>query len=131
MGWLNLRKKKEEPKTGAAVPAKRIVVREERTTTAVPAGTGAVGADVLIRPRVTEKASAHSARGVYVFEVRRDAAKREVAAAVRALYNITPVKVAVAPIPRKKVTVKGRRGITGGGKKAYVYLRPGDKIEVM
>jgi ribosomal protein L23 len=32
-------------------------------------------------------------------------------------------------IPKKNVFVRGKWGTKGGGKKAYVYLKKGDKIE--
>lgn len=129
MSWLNLRKEKEEPKEAAAPSRKKIVVHEERV---VPAPTKtAVGTEVLIRPRVTEKATALSVRGVYAFEVTSGATAATVKAAVRSLYKVSPVKVAFMPLRRKSIMVKGKPGRTKGGRKAYVYLRPGDKIEVV
>lgn len=88
-------------------------------------------APVLKRPRITEKASALSARGAYVFEVTPSANKRQVAAAVRALYNVTPRKIAIVQIPAKTIVFKGKPGKSPGGKKAYVHLKKGDKIEVV
>jgi len=35
------------------------------------------------------------------------------------------------PIRSKEIIVKGKKGRTKGGKKAYVYLKKGEKIEVM
>lgn len=117
------------PETHPAHPAppapRAMEVLPERRVVGVPARSSA-----LTRPRITEKATFLSERGVYVFEVSPRATKREVAAAVRELYKVTPAKVAMAPIPRKKILVKGKRGETGGGKKAYVYLKKGEKIEI-
>lgn len=135
MSWLNLRKqKKEEPKTAPAVapvPVKRLAVREERTPAALSATVGTSGARVLLRPRVTEKATTLAERGVYAFEVVKDATEREVKTAIRALYKVSPVKVAFLPLRSKEIIVKGKKGRTKGGKKAYVYLKPGQKIEVI
>ena len=85
---------------------------------------------VLLRPRITEKASQKAMEeNVYVFEIPKDATKRDVAKAVFDFYKVVPTKVAVVPVPRKSVFVRGKRGMTAGGKKAYVYLKKGDTIE--
>jgi ribosomal protein L23 len=70
---------------------------------------------------------------VYVFEVRRDATKRTVAEAVRALYNVTPVQVNIvnkAPTRREKGLQRRTVRVTGL-KKAYVYLKAGDTITLV
>ena len=84
---------------------------------------------ILRRPRVTEKASMKAETGVYAFEIDVSATKNDVAAAVKKLYNVSPIKIAVVPIPPKNVIVRNKRGVKKGGKKAYVYLKEGDKIE--
>ncbi len=87
--------------------------------------------NVLLRPRITEKAALRADKGVYVFEVTKDANKRSIKASVKAVYGVTPTKVSVASIPSKGVFVRGKWGVKSGGKKAYVYLKKGDKIELM
>jgi large subunit ribosomal protein L23 len=84
---------------------------------------------IIRRPRITEKASMNAASGVYAFEVSPEATKRTIAAAVAELYNVVPVKVAIVPIPHKQVMIRNRKGVSGGGKKAYVYLKKGETIE--
>lgn len=86
---------------------------------------------IIVRPRITEKASFKSENNVYVFEIAKNANKKEIAKAVRELYNVTPVKVATASTPAKKVFVRGKHGTKSAIKKAYVYLKKGEKIEVM
>lgn len=89
-------------------------------------------ANVLLRPRITEKAALGADRaGVYVFEVATDASKQAIAASVKATYKVTPVRVRTARIAPKAVFVRGKRGVKKGGKKAYVYLKKGDKIELL
>jgi large subunit ribosomal protein L23 len=89
-------------------------------------------ATVLLRPRVTEKAAIKAnASNVYVFEVTKDATKKSVTASVRDAYKVTPINVRLLAIPRKNVFVRGKEGVKGGGKKAYVYLKKGDKIETI
>ena len=70
-------------------------------------------------------------KGVYVFEVSEHANKKSIKASVRAAYGVTPVRVSVARIPSKRVFIRGKRGVKSGGKKAYVYLKKGDKIELI
>ncbi len=87
---------------------------------------------ILISPRITEKGAHLSAEGVYLFNVMPDATKAGVVAAVREVYKVTPRKVTFAAIPRKVVMTRGtnRKGMTRGGKKAYVFLKKGDKIDL-
>ena len=83
----------------------------------------------LIRPHITERATALAEQNAYVFVVEPKATKREVIAAVKALYNVVPHKVNTVSIPAKRRT--GRRGIHGvhsGYKKAIVYLKAGETI---
>lgn len=91
----------------------------------------ALYANVLVRPRVTEKAAGLSEKGVYVFDIQKNANKRDVSNAVKAFYNVTPERVRVIPVPAKEVFVRGKVGTKKGGKKAYVYLKEGDKIEIV
>jgi len=87
---------------------------------------------VLLRPHITEKAALGADKsGVYVFEVTKDATKKSISASVHDAYGVKPEKVRVAAIPSKRVFVRGKRGVKSGGKKAYVYLKSGDKIELM
>ncbi|MEK7176143.1 MAG: 50S ribosomal protein L23 [Patescibacteria group bacterium] len=88
--------------------------------------------NVLLGPRITEKAALSADKaGVYVFEVSKDATKHSIAQSVHESYKVMPVKVRVANIPAKKVFIRGKRGVKSGGKKAYVYLKKGDKIELI
>jgi large subunit ribosomal protein L23 len=88
--------------------------------------------NVLLRPRITEKAAIGADKqGVYVFEVTKNATKKSVAASVRSTYKVTPVMVNITKIADKKVFFRGKRGVKHGGKKAYVYLKKGDKIELL
>ncbi|MEK7082040.1 MAG: 50S ribosomal protein L23, partial [Patescibacteria group bacterium] len=68
----------------------------------------------IIRPRVTEKATTVAENGVYVFEVEKDANKKEIAADIKNLYKVSPVKINVVKIPRKQVFVRGKKGFKAG-----------------
>ena len=84
---------------------------------------------IIKNPRVTEKASMAAEQNVYTFDIGASANKTEIKKAVFALYKVHPVKVNVLSIPRKKTMSKGKAGMRGGGRKAFVYLKKGDKIE--
>jgi large subunit ribosomal protein L23 len=89
-------------------------------------------AHIILSPRITEKAAYLSGVNAYAFNVAKDANKKEVAAAITEIFKVTPRKVTFVAIPRKQVSTRGvnRTGMTAGGKKAYVYLKKGDSIEI-
>jgi large subunit ribosomal protein L23 len=85
---------------------------------------------VLKSPRVTEKAALLTeSRNVHVFEVTKGATERAVKASIKATYGVTPLRVRLANIPAKPITRRGVKGTKVGGRKAYIYLKKGDKIE--
>jgi large subunit ribosomal protein L23 len=86
---------------------------------------------VLVSPRITEKATQVAENNVYTFNVVPSATKIQVKEAIIALYKVTPIKVNIMKIRARKVFVRGKRGTEAGGRKAYVYLKKGDKIELM
>ncbi|GMQ95052.1 MAG: hypothetical protein BMS9Abin13_162 [Patescibacteria group bacterium] len=86
---------------------------------------------VFARPHITEKASMLAEKNVYVFEIDKRAGKAEVKSAVREIYNVEPRKVNIVNIPSKNVLSRGIKGVKSGKKKAMVYLKKGDSIEVM
>ncbi len=87
---------------------------------------------ILISPRITEKGAYLGEKGCYVFNVDRGANKGQIADAIKTIYKVTPRKVTVASVPRKSSVVRGtnRTGMTAGGKKAYVYLKAGETIDL-
>ena len=80
-------------------------------------------------PRVTEKASRAAEQSVYSFDIAQSANKTEIKKAIFILYKVRPTKVNVLNIPKKNIMSKGKMGVRGGGRKALVYLKKGDKIE--
>lgn len=138
MALFGLSKKKREQKEKA--PAQReekkaAPKKKKKAASSAAAHTASPSisshASVLLRPHVTEKAAHLTAQNVYAFKVAPNATKQNVATAVRALYKVVPLKVAIVRVPKKRVQLRTRRGwgTKGGFKKAYVYLKKGDRIE--
>lgn len=110
------------------------MANETKTSAAMAAsGTERDLASVLEKPRITEKAMRHGNQNVYTFVVRRDATKHEVKRAVREIFNVTPVKVNIVnKAPRQHLSRRLGRTVTEKGmKKAYVYLKDGDSINLI
>jgi large subunit ribosomal protein L23 len=88
---------------------------------------------VILKPRITEKAVGQSENNVYTFVVKRDATKYQVRDAVKTLYKVTPVKVNIVnkkPAERM-VGSRNRTKHVAGMKKAYVYLKKGETINLV
>lgn len=87
---------------------------------------------VLLRPRVTEKSSRQNDQGIYTFVVRRTATKYDVRDAIKLLFTVTPRKVTmVNRAPRTSHSrSRSRNVVVPGMKKANVFLRKGDRIDV-
>ncbi len=67
--------------------------------------------DIIIAPLLTEKAINLATRDVYMFEVHRDANKRQIARTLQELYNVTIEKVGIVHKKGKTRRV-GKRMIT-------------------
>lgn len=134
MSILNPKKKKVvAAKPALAAKTKKLVVAGTAGKTGVTTSRADVHG-IIIRPRVTEKVALISESGknsVVMFEVSSKANKSSVSEAIKALYKVVPVKVAVLKVPPKKSFVRGRVSYGATKYKAYVYLKSGDKIEVI
>jgi large subunit ribosomal protein L23 len=88
---------------------------------------------ILFSPRITEKGAYLSEHGAYVFNIAHKVSKKEIAQAIQTLYKVTPRKIAVLAVPRKQVKTRNtnRTGSTVKGRKAYVYLKKGETIELV
>lgn len=121
--------------TSAGKPAKSTkraegAAKEAKEISTKGASFSSEASAVIKHPRVTEKGTVLSeTTNAYVFDVAAHANKHQIAEAVKALYGVTAEKVRTIPVPYKTRFVRGKWGTTGGGKKAVVYLKKGDKIE--
>ena len=85
----------------------------------------------LKRPHITEKATSLSESNIYTFEIERTATKTDVSKSIKELYKVVPVRINIVNIPPKNVFTRGKKGVKSGLKKAYVYLKAGDKIDTL
>ncbi len=88
---------------------------------------------VINGPRITEKAVSLGENNVYTFNIKRGSTKYQVFDAVKAVYGVTPVKVNIVnkqPALRLSGS-KNRMVKVAGQKKAYVYLKKGDTINLV
>jgi large subunit ribosomal protein L23 len=88
---------------------------------------------VIAKPRITEKAALLSDSNVYTFEIKKGASKYDVRDAIKALYNVTPMKINIVnQTPRHSMSrSRGRNMMVHGMRKAYVFLKKGDRIELV
>ena len=91
--------------------------------------------DIIKRPVITEKVANLSEQNTYAFFVDRASTKQKVMTAIEAIYGVSPIKVRMAkkPSKQKRIRVRGREreyGTTAKQKKAYVFLKKGDTIQL-
>jgi large subunit ribosomal protein L23 len=123
--------KKDSSKAPKTKVEAKTDAKETNVSTALPTDFNLDA--VLVAPRITEKAIGQNERNVYTFEVRRDATKHQVRQAIKSLYNVTPVKVNIVnKQPAKRfVGSRGSKKHVKGMKKAYVYLKKGESIQLV
>ena len=87
-------------------------------------------ADLIIKPIVTEKATLQLEDNKYVFDVRPQATKPEIKAAIELLFDVKVTRVNTARMPRKKKRVGRFMGFKAQVKRAIVTLKEGDNIQL-
>lgn len=106
-----------------------MATKEEKTEEAKDAFLWEAGTrDVLVKPRISEKAGALGARGKYVFVVHRSANKVEIKKAIERTYKVKVTQVNVLNTSGKRRSYGRTAGRTSPFKKAIVTLKEGDKI---
>ena len=84
----------------------------------------------ILSPLVTEKATAMSEVGRYVFRVALDASKPEIKQAVEFLFGVSVTGVNTLVMKGKTKRHKGREGVRSDWKKAMVKLADGQSIDL-
>lgn len=83
----------------------------------------------LISPVITEKSIAKVVDGKYIFRIRQNANKPQIAKAISEFYKVNVVKVNIINNQNEEIIVRGRHKATKKGyKKAIVTIKKGQKI---
>ena len=91
--------------------------------------------DFIEKPVISEKSANQTENDVYTFIVTKSANKHKISSAVEAIYGVKPVKVRISNVSPKPKRIRNPQrqremGSTSKKKKAYVYLKKGDKISL-
>jgi large subunit ribosomal protein L23 len=90
--------------------------------------------DVIVAPRITEKAMADALAHQYTFVVHPQATKTQIRHAIEEIFKVNVLEVNTVHVRGKKRTFarRGRRltGKTSDYKKAIVKIKTGQKIEL-
>lgn len=85
---------------------------------------------LILSPRITEKASMQSSANAYTFVVASHATKLSLRDEIKKTYKVTPRAINITNIPRQWTFIRGKLGQTSGYKKAIVFLKKGDTINL-
>ena len=83
--------------------------------------------DIIIKPIITEASMDRLADKKYTFEVRKDATKAEIAAAVEEMFKVSVADVNTINMKKKPKRLGVHFGYTSEWKKAIVTLKPNSK----
>lgn len=132
---------KASAKPAARKPLSKAAAKAAKKSSAVAVAAPKAGAAhastrhdyaaMILGPRITEKATLFAEKGVYSFNVHERATKESIAKAMKDVYNVVPAKIRIARVPEKHVFSRGKAGVKQGGKKAYVYMKAGEKIDIV
>jgi len=87
--------------------------------------------DIIRVPRITEKGSRLKEKSnVLTFEVKSDANKVQVRKAIEVIFKVKVLDVTTVNVLGKKKRMGMRLGKRSDWKKAYVTLKPGEKIDI-
>jgi large subunit ribosomal protein L23 len=87
--------------------------------------------DILRVPRITEKGTRLKEQSnVLTFEVKADANKVQVRKAIEGIFKVKVLDVTTVNVPGKRKRMGMREGRRSDWKKAYVTLKPGEKIDI-
>ncbi len=87
--------------------------------------------DIVRVPRVTEKgARLREKNNVLTFEVRKDANKVQIRKAIEGIFKVKVVDVTTVNCEGKRKRMGMREGRRSDWKKAFVTLKPGEKIDM-
>lgn len=106
--------------------ARQNVIKEEGKTIALSPQLN----NVLVQPYLSEKSTILAEQGKFVFEVDPQATKKQIAEAIRSVYGVKPIQVAIAGIKGKAIRYGRTTGQTKTRKKAIITLPKDKKIDI-
>jgi large subunit ribosomal protein L23 len=131
MGILNRFKKTKDEEQ---VKEEQSAVESQSTKKVEPAPVSTLvrvdSTDVIVKPLISEKSAMLAGANQYVFVVRKGANRLQVRAAIKQMYNVSPVSVNILNVRGKKVRFGRRQGKRSDWKKAIVTLDKGQSINV-
>ena len=86
--------------------------------------------DIIVAPVITEKATSASEHNKVIFQVRKDATKPQIKAAVEGLFDVKVEAVNTVLRKGKTKAFRGRVGRQSDSKRAVVTLADGHSIDV-
>jgi large subunit ribosomal protein L23 len=86
---------------------------------------------IIIRPIITEKADRLRELNCYQFIVTKKATKNAIKEAIEKLFNVEVLRVHTANFRGKLRRLGRSEGYRPGYKKASVWIKPGQKIEII
>ena len=86
--------------------------------------------NIILAPCVSEKSTSVGVNRQYVFRVRKDAAKPEIAQAISLLFNVAVDFVRISNVKGKKRKYANIQGQCKSWKKAYVTIKEGQEINL-
>lgn len=91
-----------------------------------------ISANIIKKPIITEKSLQDANRGIFTFEVDKEAHKVQIKKTIENLFKVHVIKITSATIKGKKRLVgKKRLPVKGADrKKVWVKLKAGEKIDL-
>jgi len=86
--------------------------------------------DIIISPKITEKATALSEYNKIVFHVKNSANKKIIKKSIEKIFKVNVVKVNTINTKGKTKIVRGKKSFKSGYKKAVVTLKKGQSIDL-
>lgn len=85
---------------------------------------------IIKKPLVTEKNNLKAEKGIYVFQVRRQADKTAIKDHIERYFQVKVASVKTAVCRKRSRKIRGRAGKVKYWKKAFVRLKAGEQITV-
>ena len=86
--------------------------------------------DSIISPNVTEKSTFLSEYNKVVFKVQKNASKNSIKRSIEKIFKVNVIKINTINLKGKTKTIRGKKTIRPGQKKAIVTLKKGQSIDL-